>query len=160
MSEFPIANTPNSHYGITVTPGALTTYYICAHTNTGPYTAQEPLLIMTTSDFFFFFGVETNLPISSAGVFQFGGTVLTPLLLTPGSLKITGTGASAAISFGFTNASGLGFSVLAQTNPALPAASWSLLGTAVENPAGSGHYQFTDPAPPTNATRFYLLRQP
>jgi hypothetical protein len=50
--------------------------------------------------------------------------------------------------------------VLAQTKPTLPAASWSLLGTAVENPAGSGHYQFTDPAPPTNATRFYLLRQP
>ncbi len=71
MAEFPIANTPNSHYGITVTPGALITYYICAHTNAGPYAAQEPLLIMTTSDFFFFNGSGTNQPISAAGVFQF-----------------------------------------------------------------------------------------
>jgi hypothetical protein len=34
------------------------------------------------------------------------------------------------------------------------------VGTAVENPAGSGHYQFSDLNPATNAMLFYILRQP
>ncbi len=64
------------------------------------------------------------------------------------------------LSFIFTNYTGLNFSVLATNNVAAPKATWPVVGTAVENPAGSGHYQFTDPNPATNSTRYYLLRQP
>lgn len=64
------------------------------------------------------------------------------------------------VSFAFTNYTGLSFSVLATNNLAAPRATWPVIGTAVENPAGSGNYQFRDSNPPTNATRYYLLRQP
>ena len=42
----------------------------------------------------------------------------------------------------------------------LMAATPGLTHTAVESPANSGSYQFTDPNPATNTARFYLLRQP
>jgi hypothetical protein len=54
----------------------------------------------------------------------------------------------------------LSFSILSTNNITAPEAIWPVIGTAVENPAGSGNYQFTDPNPATNATRFYILRQP
>lgn len=63
-------------------------------------------------------------------------------------------------TFSFTSASGLTFSVLATNNLAAPLATWPVIGTATENPPGSGNYQFTDPDPATNSQLFYLLRQP
>lgn len=86
-------------------------------------------------------------------------TVSTPLNITPGSVHLTGGGSSAA-SFAFTNTPGLTFSILATNNLSAPKASWPVIGTAVESPANSGNYQFTDPAPAANGARFYLLRQP
>jgi hypothetical protein len=83
-----------------------------------------------------------------------------PININAGSAHITGSGASAAAQFSFTNAPGLSFSILATNHLAAPKASWPVIGTAVESPAGSGQYQFTDPNPATNAARFYLLRQP
>lgn len=99
-----------------------------------------------------------NLSFSAASVLP--ATVITPLNITPGSTHLVGSGASAVAQFSFTNASGLSFSVLATNNIAAPEATWPVIGTAVESPAGSGSYQFTDPKPVTNSTRFYLLRQP
>lgn len=64
------------------------------------------------------------------------------------------------VSFAFTNYTGLSFSVLATNNLAAPRSTWPVNGAAVENPAGSGNYQFSDPNPATNTTRYYLLRQP
>jgi hypothetical protein len=64
------------------------------------------------------------------------------------------------LTFAFTNATGLGFSVLATNNLAAPVSTWPVLGPAVENPSGSGHYQFTTPYPATNSAQFYILRQP
>jgi len=64
------------------------------------------------------------------------------------------------LSFTFTNYSGLSFSVLATNNIGVPKASWPVIGTAVENPPGSGHYQFNDPNSATNVSHYYLLRQP
>ncbi|MGA2684693.1 MAG: hemoblobin-interacting domain-containing protein [Verrucomicrobiota bacterium] len=64
------------------------------------------------------------------------------------------------LTFAFTNATGLGFSVLATNNLAAPVSTWPVVGTAVENPSGSGHYQFTTPYPATNSAQFYILRQP
>ena len=64
------------------------------------------------------------------------------------------------LTFAFTNATGLGFSVLSTNNLAAPVSTWPVLGPAVENPSGSGHYQFTAPNPATNSAQFYILRQP
>ena len=67
---------------------------------------------------------------------------------------------ASAATFTFTNTPGLTFSILATNNVTAPKANWPVVGTAVESPASSGNYQFTDPSPATNTTRFYLLRQP
>ncbi len=64
------------------------------------------------------------------------------------------------LNFGFTNATGVSFSVLATNNLTAPIATWPVVGAPVEIPAGSGQYQFTDPNQVTNGTRFYFLRQP
>jgi hypothetical protein len=99
-----------------------------------------------------------NVSFSAASVLP--STVITPLNITAGSAHITGSGASAAVQFTFTNAPGLSFSILATNNISAPVANWPVVGTAVENPAGSGNYQFTDSNPATNAALFYILRQP
>ncbi|MGA9453031.1 MAG: hypothetical protein WBW41_17005 [Verrucomicrobiia bacterium] len=114
---------------------------------------------------------QTNSAGSAQGMaidnFSFSATNQTvstgpilPLNITAGSMQITGSGASATARFSFTNATGLSFSILATNNIAAPTANWPVIGTAVENPAGSGNYQFTDLNPATNSTRFYILRQP
>ena len=64
------------------------------------------------------------------------------------------------LTFSFTNGTGLGFSVLSTNNLAAPVATWPVVGPAIENPSGSGHYQFTTPNPATNSAQFYILRQP
>jgi hypothetical protein len=83
-----------------------------------------------------------------------------PITILPTSTQIVGSGASAAFQFSFTNTSGLTFSVLATNNLTAPVATWPVIGQAVENPVGSGQYQFSDPNPATNDTEFYILRQP
>ena len=83
-----------------------------------------------------------------------------PITITAGSAHIVGVGASAAVQFAFTNAPGLSFSVLATNNLTAPTTNWPVIGHAVESPAGSGQYNFTDSTPATNGTQFYLLRQP
>jgi hypothetical protein len=54
----------------------------------------------------------------------------------------------------------LSFSVLATNDLAAPKTNWPVIGTAVESPAGSGNYQFTNSTLATNGALFYLLRQP
>jgi hypothetical protein len=135
-------------------------YYIFANTNAGPYVATEPLLWLTTPDYSYFNLVATNQPINASGIFQFPGAVSSPLSISPGSFHLTGQGAAAVASFGFTNLTGQSFSVLSSPSLATPVASWSVVGTTVETPPDSGQYQFTDPTPATNGTRFYMLRQP
>jgi len=87
-------------------------------------------------------------------------TVITPLNINAGSTHVTGAGASATASFSFTNAPGLSFSILATNDISAPRTTWPVVGTVTDNPAGSGHYQFTDPNPATNTARYYILRQP
>ncbi|MBC8096288.1 MAG: hypothetical protein H7Y43_10785 [Akkermansiaceae bacterium] len=65
-----------------------------------------------------------------------------------------------AVRFGFTNVTGAGFSVFGTTNVALPFNQWSNLGPAVESPAGSGQFQFTDPQATNHPRRFYRVRMP
>jgi hypothetical protein len=88
------------------------------------------------------------------------GSVIQTLTGAPASL-ITNAGLNGGnMSFAFTNLPGLSFSVLGTNNLLAPKASWPVIGNAVENPAGSGHYQFTDLNASTNGAMFYLLRQP
>ena len=63
-----------------------------------------------------------------------------------------------SIQFGFTNVSGLIFTVLATTNIAAPVNAWSNLGSPVESPPG--RYQFTDSQAPNFPRRFYRVLLP
>ncbi|NOS72456.1 MAG: hypothetical protein HOP33_21355 [Verrucomicrobia bacterium] len=62
--------------------------------------------------------------------------------------------------FSFTNLTGASFTVFASTNVALPFNAWSNLGPAVETPASSGQFQFTDPQATNNPQRFYRVKSP
>jgi hypothetical protein len=62
--------------------------------------------------------------------------------------------------FGFSYLGGTGFTVFGTTNVGLPLNLWSNLGSAVEFPAGSGHFQFTDPQAATYPNRYYRVRSP
>jgi hypothetical protein len=64
-----------------------------------------------------------------------------------------------AFAFAFTNYTGLSFSVLATNNLTVPVSSWPVVGYAVENPAGSGNYQYTNTSA-TNGQQYYIIRQP
>jgi hypothetical protein len=61
--------------------------------------------------------------------------------------------------FSFTNFPSLSFSVRATNNIAAPTPTWPVIGTAVESPAASGHYSFTN-VPAANGNLFYILSQP
>jgi hypothetical protein len=67
---------------------------------------------------------------------------------------------SGSLQFTFTNTSGASFSAHATNDLTAPLASWPIIGPAVESPAASGQYHFTDPTPATNGLRFYILTQP
>jgi hypothetical protein len=60
----------------------------------------------------------------------------------------------------FTNLTGLSFTVLGSTDIALPLSNWTVLGPALESPAGSGNYQFTDSGATNAPTRFYRVSSP
>jgi hypothetical protein len=104
------------------------------------------------------YGID-NLSFSASATTNVA-TVIAPLNITPGSAQITGSGASTALRFSFTNTPGLSFSVLATNIVTAPKSTWPVIGTVTDNPPGSGQYQFTDLNPATNGTQFYILRQP
>jgi hypothetical protein len=73
-----------------------------------------------------------------------------------GSIQASG----GAFQLAFTNLSGLSVTVLGSTNLALPLTNWTVLGSALESPAGSGNYQFTDLHAATKPGQFYRVRSP
>jgi hypothetical protein len=98
--------------------------------------------------------LATSDLIASTGA---NGSILV-LVVTPPYLANLTALANGAIQFGFTNASGASFSVLATTNLALPLSNWMVIGTAAQLPAGQ--YQFTDIAATNYPLRFYSVRSP
>jgi hypothetical protein len=91
----------------------------------------------------------------------FGADSVVQTLTPVSSPQITGSAVqSGKFTFSFTSGSGLSFSVLATNNIAAPLASWPVVGTAVENPLGSGIYYYTNSSPSTNSPEFYRIRQP
>ena len=65
-----------------------------------------------------------------------------------------------SFQFSFANLAGASFTVFASTNLALPFNAWENLGPAVETPAASGQFQFTDPEATNKVLRFYRIRSP
>lgn len=63
-------------------------------------------------------------------------------------------------SLAFTNVPGGSFTLFSSTNVTLPFNTWSNLGSVVELPVGSGHFQFTIPATNSQPRQFYRVRSP
>jgi hypothetical protein len=84
-----------------------------------------------------------------------GFTIPAPIKSNLGGVTLN----AGKLAFAFTNATGLSFSVLATNDLTAPVATWPVVGQAVESPAGSGNYQYTNSAA-TNVLQFYILRQP
>jgi hypothetical protein len=80
-----------------------------------------------------------------------------PIVPVLAGATLTGSG---DLKFSFTNSTGLSFSVLATNDLTAPVSTWPKIGSAIESPAGSGNYQFTNSAPATNGSLYYILRQP
>ena len=107
---------------------------------------------------------STNAVIGATISFTSGALSVTssPGFNIPAPILPLMTGAASSggkFVFAFTNATGLGFSILATNNLAVPPANWPVVGQAVESPAGSGNYHFTNSAA-TNSIWFYRVRQP
>jgi hypothetical protein len=107
----------------------------------------------------------TNAVIGATISFAAGGltgvtsssfNIPAPIKSTLGGILLT---ASGKLTMSFTNATGLSFSLLSTNDLTAPVSTWPVAGPAVENPAGSGSYQYTNAAT-TNAQSFYILRQP
>jgi hypothetical protein len=78
----------------------------------------------------------------------------------PGLLTAVPRRGNGTFQFGFTNYEGMTQTILTTTNLALPLNQWTILGTAVETPAGSGHYQFNDPQTANYLQRYYRATSP
>lgn len=81
-------------------------------------------------------------------------TVPPPLIINPGSATIV----DGPFQFGFLAASNATFTVLGSADIRVAPTNWTVLGAAVE--IAPGHYGFSDPQPPNQPQRFYLLRSP
>jgi hypothetical protein len=96
---------------------------------------------------------ESGLTVTSSPAFN----IPAPIQSVLGGAKL----ANGKFAFTFTNITGLSYSVVGTNNMAAPLATWPVVGTVTESPAGSGNYQFTNSASAaTNAQMFYMLRQP
>ena len=91
------------------------------------------------------------------GVTSSAFNIPAPINSNLGGVKLTTGG---KLTFSFTNVTGLSFSVLATNDLTAAKTNWPVVGQAVESPAGSGKYQFTNSIPATNSWLYYILRQP
>jgi hypothetical protein len=85
--------------------------------------------------------------------------ILKGVAFAPAAHVLKAASSSGKFMFQFTGATGLSYSVLSTNNLTVPRAYWPVVGTAVESPAGSGNYQYTNSAP-TGAQQFFIIRQP
>jgi hypothetical protein len=70
-----------------------------------------------------------------------------------------GTFTAGQFRLAFTNVTGLSFSILATNDITASVSTWPVVGSAVESPAGSGNYFYTNSAA-TNGQQYFILRQP
>ena len=127
----------------------------------------DPSAYDTTQPGRIVFNSEQSPLLQTAGAKTIGFTATgysaDSVVQTLGALPQTMMGGVSASSgnlmFFFTNVTGLSYSVRATNNVAAPR-PWPVIGAPTENPAGSGHYQFTDPNSATNSELFYYLSLP
>ena len=94
----------------------------------------------------------SGLSVTSSPAFN----IPAPIQSTLGGVTLS----AGKLMFTFSNTPSASFSVHATNDVTIPISNWPVIGPAVESPAASGHYQFTDSSPATNAARFYILTQP
>src|SRR5262249_27753172 len=99
-------------------------------------------------------GGNDNNPLLS------GFTLETLASVTPFKIIQPAKLGNGTFQFGFTNLTGASFRVFAGTNAAQPTAAWTMLGSAIESPAGSGQFQFTDSQATNYPQRFYRVQSP
>ncbi len=115
-----------------------------------------------------FDGVTNSLATDQRGLPRLAGAhvdigaVEVPLATASNPAWLTGVMrlGNGSLQFSFTNITRAGFTVLASTNLATPLNQWTIVGAAIENPAGSGQYQFTDLQATNNGQEFYRVRSP
>jgi hypothetical protein len=108
----------------------------------------------------------TNLPVGWVMATMFVNGIpsagsllrLDAVAMPPISLINVARVSGGACQLTFTNAPGLGFTVLAATNPAQALNAWTVVGSATE--VSPSHYQFTDSQAATNPRCFYRVRSP
>ena len=128
----------------TLAPDATTTFTVTFAPTAGG--ARSAVVAIASND-----GDENPFEINVSGT----GVIPLPPVINANSLTMLTNG---AFQFTFANTNNATFSVLAATNLSLPAADWTLLGTATN--IGGGLYQFTDPGATNYPGRFYWLRFP
>lgn len=129
----------------------------------GPTWTMPPLLGSPAIDM----GGNTSLTTDQRGFARLAGSAVDIGAVEgiynpagPGTLTgVTNLG-NGSLQFGFTNYTGMPYTVLASTNVAAPLNTWLNLGLAVETPASSGQFQFTDPGATNYPQRFYRVRTP
>ena len=150
MQEQPLAPAlPGySRYSINVNPTVSPTYYVAGNINTGPYTLSPvPATILTTSDFFTFNVVTTNVTIRTNGLLAL--VPATPPVILPVSSVYT----NGAFQLQFSAGTNQTYTIQASTN----FITWTNLasGTVTNSPV-----TFTDPSATNYSDRFYRISLP
>jgi len=81
-------------------------------------------------------------------------------VMAPPQLTQFGLLPGGAFQLSFVGAAAAPFTAVATTNIALPRTNWTVLGPAIESPAASGQFQFTDAQATNFPQRYYQLRSP
>lgn len=119
------------------------------------------------------YAVAAGGNVSATSTIKFDGDFLVPDVTVTGrggavALKANASSAipritsatkldSGAFALTFTGDPDTGYQVFSTTNFSLSPGNWTSLGTAVESPAGSQYYQFTDSQMTNDAQRFYRV---
>ena len=114
-------------------------------------------------------GLYTRTYSGTTSLGAIGSAARTVIVLQPpapprlSNLTVLGNG---AFRFAFSSpnpgvgVTGASFLVLASDDIGRPLSQWTVLGAAIETPAGSGLFQFTDPQAALFPKRFYQVRVP
>jgi len=148
------AATAYFQYGLTTNYGSLTASTNLAATNTA-FSISNLITNLTTRTLYHYQLVASN----SLGI-TLGNDATFIYQPAPFNLSNVSKLSGGVLQMSFTNLGGFAFTVLGSTNLALPLTNWTVIGPAVESPAGSGNYQFTDTQNTNQTTQYYRVRSP
>ena len=149
MSELPLGTSGYSRYGINLNPVTSPVYYIFATTNTGPYTATEPVVWLTTADFASFTVTSSNFTISASGFLNQN---------TFYAAYDAGAGFFSGENVIFTNTGGISFNVWSSPDLSVSVTNWTLEGPMSELPFGtSGESRYGINLNPVTSPVYYIF---